>query len=60
MNQTCDRCGPASERHTAWTGWGSFTCAGTAQPATGRRCLHKAGPSGPLASIRSRRSSLQA
>jgi hypothetical protein len=44
-----------SARHTGWTGWASCTYADSARAGNGGRCPHRAGPSGPLACMRSRR-----
>src|SRR5580692_5980928 len=47
--------GPRSVRCTAWTGAASCTYANTARTSCGRRFPRRAGPSGLLASMRSRR-----
>ena len=41
MSQTCDRRGPVRASYRVER-TGSFSCAGTAQAATGRCCLRKA------------------
>ena len=46
---------PRLARRTGCCGLASFTCADTARARNGRRCPPRAGPSGPLARMRSRR-----
>ncbi len=47
--------GPRSAQDTGSTGRASCTYAGSARPCTGGRCPHRAGPSGVLARMPSRR-----